>query len=226
MVLVGHSMGGLVAKLLTVDSGDGCFWNLVSREPLDQLKAKPASRAELERLFFFGPVPGIERVVFLATPHHGSKLSPSLPGKLAADLVELPKALREAATDLTKENPDSGTGHLPTSVDLLAPASPALELLAHRRPPDGVHYHSIIGQASGTDPLREVSYVLGQTDRRSDGVVPYWSAHIDGVESEIVVKADHYTVHRHPLAVLEVRRILLEHLRQTESQVKLVRQEE
>jgi hypothetical protein len=63
--------------------------------------------------------------------------------------------------------------------------------------------------------------VLGQTDRRSDGVVPYASAHLDGVESEIVVEADHNNVHRHPLAVLEVRRILLEHLRQTEGHVKL-----
>jgi pimeloyl-ACP methyl ester carboxylesterase len=226
MVLVGHSMGGLVAKLLTVDSGDGCFWNLVSREPLDRLEAKPASRAELQRIFFFGPVPGIERVVFIATPHHGSKLSPSLPGKLAADLVELPKSLRAAARDLTQENPDAGTHDLPTSVNLLAPTSPALELLAHKQPPGGVRYHSIIGQAPGNDPLREVSYVLGQTDRRTDGVVPYVSAHLDGVDSEIVVEADHNNVHRHPLAVLEVRRILLEHLKQVEGQVKLVGQVE
>jgi hypothetical protein len=77
----------------------------------------------------------------------------------------------------------------------------------------GVHYHSIIGQAPAGDPLRQVGYVLGQTDRRSDGVVPYSSAHISGVESELVVEADHSNVHRHPLAVLEVRRILLEHLR-------------
>jgi pimeloyl-ACP methyl ester carboxylesterase len=221
MVLVGHSMGGLVGKLLTVGSSDGCFWNLVSREPFDRVKAKPATLAELQHIFFFDPAPGVERVVFIATPHHGSKLSPSLPGKLAADLVELPRSLRAAALDLSKENPDSGTHALPTSVDLLAPASPALELLAHKRPPDGVRYHSIIGQAPGNDPLREVAYVLGQTDRRTDGAVPYVSAHIDGVESEIVVEADHNNVHRHPLAVLEVRRILLEHLRQVEGQIKL-----
>lgn len=227
MVLVGHSMGGLVSKLLTVDSGDGCFWKLVSHEPFDRLKGKPESRTELERMFFFGPVPGVERVVFIATPHHGSKLSPSLPGKLATELVELPRSLREAAKDLIKANPNSGPGDsygtngVPTSVDLLAPGSPALELLAHKRPPDGVHYHSIIGQAPCNDPLREVSYLLGQTDRRTDGVVPYASAHIDGVETEIVVEADHNNVHRHPLAVLEVRRILLEHLRQVEGQFKL-----
>jgi hypothetical protein len=73
--------------------------------------------------------------------------------------------------------------------------------------------------------LREAGYLLGQTDRRTDGVVPYWSAHIDGVESEIVVEADRTSVHRHPLAVLEVRHILLEHLRQAERQINLAKQD-
>jgi hypothetical protein len=44
--------------------------------------------------------------------------------------------------------------------------------------------------------------------------VPYQSAHLEGADSELVVPADHYHVHHHPLAVLEVRRILLEHLRE------------
>jgi hypothetical protein len=37
----------------------------------------------------------------------------------------------------------------------------------------------------------------------------------------VVVEGDHTSVHRQPLAVLEVRRILLEHLRQVEGQIKL-----
>ncbi len=44
-----------------------------------------------------------------------------------------------------------------------------------------------------------------------DGVVPYRSAHIDSVDSELVVPADHFHVHHHPAAIQEVRRILLEH---------------
>ena len=39
MVLVGHSMGGLVSQLLTVDGGDD-FWKLVSDEPIQQVKAE------------------------------------------------------------------------------------------------------------------------------------------------------------------------------------------
>jgi len=44
--------------------------------------------------------------------------------------------------------------------------------------------------------------------------VPYSSAHLDSVESELVVPADHMQVHQHPLGIMEVRRILLEHLQQ------------
>jgi pimeloyl-ACP methyl ester carboxylesterase len=211
MVLVGHSMGGLVSKLLTVDSGDD-FWHLVSKESFAQIKAQPETRAELGRIFFFEAQPFVKRVIFLGTPHHGSKLSPSPPGRLAARLVQLPKSLLEASQDLVRENPMLGPkgegkeghslGRLPTSVDLLAPGAPALEILAARRAPPGVHYHSIIGE------------VFGKGDKGGDGVVSVASAHLPGVDSELVVPADHFHVHHHPRAVLEVRRILQEHLNQ------------
>jgi pimeloyl-ACP methyl ester carboxylesterase len=217
MVCVGHSMGGLVSKLMTVDGGDD-FWRLASARPLDQIKLPEQTRAELARIFLFRRDCGIERVVFIGTPHHGSKLSPSPAGRFANQFVELPKALRQAAQDLMKENPHDLAHGLPTSVDLLAPNSPALEILAARPRPEGVHYHSIIGQAPHSDTLREVGSLLGQHDPHSDGVVPYSSAHIGTAESEIIVEADHMQVHRHPMAVLEVRRILLEHLRSVAAQ--------
>jgi pimeloyl-ACP methyl ester carboxylesterase len=201
MVLVGHSMGGLISKLMTQDSGDD-FWHLVSAEPFAQVKATLPTRAELERIFFFRRQPFIKRVVFLGTPHHGSKLSPSPPGRLAAKLVRLPKDLMAAAGDLARENPGQiAGGELATSVDLLAPGSPALELLAGRPCPPGVHYHSIIGE------------IFGKGNKGGDGVVSYASAHLAGVETELVVPADHFHIHHHPRSVLEVRRILKEHLR-------------
>jgi hypothetical protein len=48
-------------------------------------------------------------------------------------------------------------------------------------------------------------------DKTTDGVVAYRSAHLDGVLSETVVRSDH-GVQKNPKAVLEVRRILLEHV--------------
>jgi pimeloyl-ACP methyl ester carboxylesterase len=208
MVLVGHSMGGLVSKLLTQDSGEE-FWKLVSSQPFDEVKAHPDTRAELQRIFFFAPLPCVKRVVFLATPHHGSALSPSPPARLLAKFVRLPQRLRAAAHDVAEENPNlwpslgkaGADPHLPTSIDLLSPGAPALELLAKRSAPGGVTYHSIIG------------VIFGKGETGTDGVVPYSSAHIDGVASEVVVPADHVRVHHHARAVLEVRRILQEHWR-------------
>jgi hypothetical protein len=166
----------------------------------------------------------VKRVIFLGTPHRGSKLSPSTVGRLAVHLAQVPQKLASAAKDVIAENPDLGTKFspksIPTSVDLLAPGSPALEVLASRpRAPD-VHYHSIIGEVPPDwAPLE--TWISG--DRApGDGVVPYWSAHLDGVDSELIVPADHFHVHHHPRAVLEVRRILLEHAAECDRQQAVV----
>jgi pimeloyl-ACP methyl ester carboxylesterase len=201
LVLVGHSMGGLVSRLLTVEGGDD-FWRLASDRPLSGLNVRAETRDELNTLFYFRRQPGVRRVVFLGTPHHGSALSPRFVTRLVSRAVHLPADLMRAARDVAGSEAGFWHGRIPTSVDLLAPDSPALELLAARPRPDGVHYHSIIGDITGKGP--------GGTD----GVVPVASAHLESAESEVLVPADHTTVHRHPRAVLEVRRILWEHLRE------------
>jgi pimeloyl-ACP methyl ester carboxylesterase len=215
MVLVGHSMGGLVSRLLTVSSGDD-FWKLISPEPLKEVKATPDARAELERLFFFDPLPFVKKVVFLGTPHHGSSLSPSPPAKLVEQFVKLPSqmvtTLRTVAEDNPLVWPAARKGNLPTSVDLLDPKAPALQLLAMRPRPTPVHYHSIIGVLPHPDLLIEAFAPGGDSKQGTDGIVPYTSAHLDGVDSEIIVPADHSHVHQHPHSIAEVRRILFEHL--------------
>jgi pimeloyl-ACP methyl ester carboxylesterase len=212
MVFVGHSMGGLVSKLLTVDGGDD-FWRLISDRPIDGLKLSPAARAELDETFYFRRLPGVKRVIFLGTPHHGSKLSPSPLGKLADHVAGVPRALMSAAQEVLADEADpSGDAakrRVPTSVDLLDPKSPALALLAGRPRPEGVRYHSVIGTLPKSEPMLE--RLLEDTSEPGDGVVPYRSAHVENAESELVVPADHFHVHHHPLAILEVRRILLEH---------------
>jgi pimeloyl-ACP methyl ester carboxylesterase len=205
MVFVGHSLGGLVAKLLTEDSGDD-FWRLVSDQPFDTLRLRPETRDELQRLFFFRRQPSVTRVIFCGTPHHGSKLAPSPPAQLLAKFIKKPLALRQAAGDVAQEDPQLLPSlrreELATNIDLLAPGAPALALLASRPRPPGVHFHSIIGN------------IFGKGEEGGDGVVPYKSAHLDGVDSEIIVPAPHWRVHQHPRSVLEVQCILLEHLRE------------
>ena len=77
-------------------------------------------------------------------------------------------------------------------------------MLAAPRPP-WVRYHSILGEMPA-------KWWLGPLGDHTDGVVSEESADVADAESELVVPADHMTVHCHPAAVLEVRRILHEHL--------------
>jgi pimeloyl-ACP methyl ester carboxylesterase len=214
MVLVGHSMGGLVSRLLTVDGGDD-FWRLISATSLDRLQLQAGTRDELRQTFYFQRQPYVTRAIFLGTPHHGSKLSPSLLGRLGARLAGLPREVMAITRDVLDDNPQAVTSLRAenlTSIDLLAPDAPALQLIAHRPRPPAVHYHSVIGVTGRSDLLLERLFGGGYC-QPSDGVVPYSSAHLEDVDSELVVPADHFHVHQHPLAVLEVRRILLEHLR-------------
>jgi pimeloyl-ACP methyl ester carboxylesterase len=213
MVFVGHSMGGLISRLMTVDSGDD-FWKLVSDEPFDKLKLPDDAREELRRTFYFQRESCVKRCIFIGTPHHGSKLSPSPLGRLAVHLVQMPRELMTASQDLIKDNPNLTTlmhsRPLPTSVDLLAPNAPALQLMSHRPRPERVHFHTIAGNINTTSTDLE-RLLAGDRNDPGDGVVPYQSAHLDNADSELVVPADHFHVHHHPLAVQEVRRILLEH---------------
>lgn len=218
MVLVGHSMGGLVSRLLTIDGGDD-FWRLVSDASLDELRLQSTTRSELRNTFYFTRQPFVTRAIFLGTPHRGSKLSPSPIGRLGARLAGLPRELMLWTQDIIDDNPQVASSVREksiTSIDLLGPDSPALQLIAHRPKPTNVRYHSVIGVTSRNVLLIERLFGGGYC-QRSDGVVPYTSAHLEQAESELVVPADHYHVHHHPLAILEVRRILLEHLRAHEN---------
>jgi len=225
MVFVGHSMGGLITRLLTTDSGDD-FWRIVSADPLDALQLSPGSRSALRNTFYFERQPFITRAVFIGTPHRGSRLSPSPLGRLATRLAGVPQQLLATMQDLIDDNTSIREALrrdiLPTSVDLLAPEAPALQVLAHRPRPAGVRYHSIIG-ISSRDTLLIGRLFGGGYRRPSDGVVPLNSARLEDVNSELIVPADHFTVHQHPLTILEVRRILLEHLRETEERVRPIR---
>jgi len=224
MVLIGHSMGGLVSRLLTVSGGDD-FWHLVTPESLAAQRLDPQAREQLQQMFYFERLPQVRRAIFLGTPHRGSKVSPSVLGRIGARLAGLPRAMSSLFSDIVEENPrlalELRRVSPPSSIDLLDPNAPALQLLSHRPRPEQVTYHSVIGVSPRNVLL--IERLLGGGYRQpSDGVVPYASAHLDEAESELVVDADHYNVHKHPLAILEVRRILLEHARQFDAEGEVI----
>jgi pimeloyl-ACP methyl ester carboxylesterase len=208
MVLVGHSMGGLISRMQTLDSQEQ-LWKLVSNRSLEQIKADAEVRQKLQETFYFRPNPSIRRVVTIGTPHRGSSFSNQTTQWLLDKLIELPAKLVQGQQQLFRDNKDAFPKEtllkVETSIDSLAPACPVFPvLLAAPRLP-WVKYHNILG-------VVPPKWWWSRLARDSDGVVAESSAKIDGVASELVVPADHTTVHSHPAAVLEVRRILLEHL--------------
>ncbi len=208
MVLVGHSMGGLVSRLQTVESGQD-YWSVVSREPLDNVKASPEVKQTLAQAFYFHPNPSIRRVIMIATPNHGSSFVSDTVRWLSNRLITLPAMLVNGSRELHQNNPAFFPQHnlidVTTSIDSLSPACPIFPVMIKSPHQQGVHYHSIVGLI----PDKFLARVT-----QGDGVVSTESAHLEGVDSEIVVNAEHSVVHRHPLSVLEVRRILLEHAAQ------------
>jgi pimeloyl-ACP methyl ester carboxylesterase len=205
MILLGHSMGGLLSHAMAVDSGN-LLWETVTDRPFEEILGPPDVLAELRKYYFFETLPFIRRVVFLATPHRGSELSRKFVGRVGSNLISEPDHISKLITQLVKRNPEAFDRkrikqYLPTSIETLSPDSEFLAALLAMKPAPGadVHFHSIIG-----------SNKPGRVASTTDGVVSYASARFDSAESEKVVRSDH-GVQKDPEAILEVRRILLAH---------------
>ena len=203
MVVIGHSQGGLVAKMTAVDSGTR-IWDAISRRPIDTLDLRPETRELLERALLVRPLPFVRRVIFVATPHGGSSLTASSVARWLARFVTLPVDVLGATADLLGGNSDAllldPRGPRFGSIYDMQPGGLFLEALAATPIAPGITAHSII-------PVRGA----GAGANATDGVVSYQSASIDGVESELVIPFSGHSVQGHPLAIEEVRRILLEH---------------
>jgi hypothetical protein len=202
MVIIGHSQGGLLAKMTAIDTGSG-LWDHISRKPLDDLRLQPETRELVGHSLFLEPEPFVGRVVFIATPQRGSYLAEYSLGCFVAGLVRLPFNLLRASGDIVTNNPEAFRFD-PTrtrfgSVYGMTPGSPLITGLADIPVAPGIPAHSIIA-VRGDGPVED----------GGDGVVRYQSAHIEGVESELIVRSGH-SVQANPQTVLEVRRILLLH---------------
>jgi pimeloyl-ACP methyl ester carboxylesterase len=205
MVVIGHSMGGCISRLLVTDAepelwkryfGGDVFESGLRKESVDLYK----------KLLNFKCRRDVGRVVFIAAPLRGSNLAISWVGRVGSRLVRLPVNLVEAATDVvqllaTMDDDFLKLKRIPTSVDTLAPNNRFVVTVNTLPIADGVPYHSIMGdRGKGGNP--------DQTKpMRSDGVVPYWSSRLPGAQSELVVPSGH-NAHKHPQAMEEVRRIL------------------
>jgi len=196
IVLIGHSQGGLLVKMQVISSGDR-LWNASFRKPLTELSLSPKTRDLAQRAMFVEPVPEVSRVVFICTPHRGSFVAGR---QLIADLV---RWLLKPPSDLTLEvarNRDALVNPIvPSAVDNMSPRNPFIRGIQEIPVAASVKVNSIIAVEGD-----------GAIEQGDDGVVKYSSAHIESVESELVVRSGHST-QGNPHTVEEVRRILRLH---------------
>ncbi len=202
MVVIGHSQGGLLTKMTVIDSATR-FWDAVSDVPFDEVDLSSETRDLLKRALFVKSLPFVRRVVFIATPHHGSYQAAGFLGRIGSWLVNLPGNFARLSGELLTLRAEgilrTPLARVPSSIDNMNPSNPFLQTLASIPLADGVIAHSIIAVQGDGPP-----------EKGNDGVVAYESAHIDGVESEKVVRSGHST-QSNPHTIEEVKRILIEH---------------
>jgi len=203
VVVVAHSMGGLLAHTLVSDSGNA-LWDAFANKPFNRLTLPADEKALVLRYFFFRRQPAIDRVIFLAVPHRGSYLAGGVVGSVANRFIHRSRDPANAIKELSTQYPGvvkpyyaRMSAREPTSLISLAP-NPLLDSLADL--PIRVPFHSIIGHLAGLDGADS-----------SDGVVEYRSSHLDGAESEKFVPAGHDLI-AHPETVAEIKRILDENI--------------
>lgn len=215
IVVVGHSMGGLMAHTLVSSSGDE-IWNALFLVPPGQLKGDKELARLVEDAMHFRRNPRVVRAVFMATPHRGSRMADSWIGRMATRLIRLtpvlqtglPRGVRENAAVMTPQGRAFSSEMNITSVRTLSPQDPGLLALA--RLPIQVPFHSIMGQRHP-----------GPKEAASDGVVTYASAHVDDAASELLVRSNH-NVTNDPEAQAEVCRILRLELQKTRKRDRTV----
>jgi pimeloyl-ACP methyl ester carboxylesterase len=207
MVVIGHSQGGLLAKMLVVDAGTS-FWDSFSRTPLNNLNMSAETRDLARRTMFFEHSPFVSRAIFLATPQRGSYVAGFSVMQLIGRLVRLPLSVAQALSEVGTNYSDALTfdprkTRIGSSVYGMTPGSPFINALASLPVAPGVTTHSIIA-VSGNGPV----------ESGDDGVVKYSSAHLADTASELVVRSGHSN-QSNPRTIAEVRRILLLHLKES-----------
>ncbi|MEW9572418.1 esterase/lipase family protein [Rhodanobacter sp. Si-c] len=211
MMLVGHSMGGVLARLLVSSSGDK-LWSLVPEGRNLSAAKRARLHGKLAPYLQFSPMPQVDEAVFLAAPHRGTPMARHTLARWVAELIRLPLGVLKEVANISDllgdEGGKSAPLHVSNSVGNLSDTDPFIVATENLPISPGVRYHSIIGLYKPHGPLAQ----------SSDGVVPYASAHLAGAASEVVIPSWH-SVQETPAAILELRRILRLHLQRADGKL-------
>ena len=206
IVLVGHSMGGLISSLIVRKGGED-LWKQFTDTPPEKLKISRAAKQNLLKIVNFEPREDISRVIFISTPHQGSQLAMNPLAEFFSNLVRLPKLVTSPDRLVMLNSVRNDFRDLfvapANSIRFLRAKSPLLLSILKLPMSERVNYHSVIGDQG-----------KGNTPDSSDGVVPYWSSHLPNAKSEKIVPSGH-GANEDPDGIEEIRRILRLHLLKT-----------
>jgi pimeloyl-ACP methyl ester carboxylesterase len=210
MTVIGHSMGGCISRLLITDVDDKIWMNMF-RKPPEQVPMSPESKKLFTDAIIFRHRSEVGRVIFIAAPLRGSDLATNWVGRIGSSLVKSPVTLLQAGNEMMKvatfQSGDLKLKRIPNSVDTLSPENRFVKEINNIPITPGIPYHVISGDRGKGGNKDKTNPVM------SDGIVPYWSSHMDGARSEIVVPSSH-SAHQNQEAIAEVKRILKQHARQ------------
>lgn len=199
-VLIGHSMGGIISRLLVSDAdvSDQAI-PFMNYEQYIKLQQHPVIR---ERFQFKAELP-FTRAIFIAAPHRGSDYTDRWYTEVLKKIVKIPYTFAEQVD--MRHNDIKGTkGLIDSGAADLSPGSHFMQVTQKIMPRADIPYHSILGNQSNTP----------EYEKTSDGIVPYWSSHLEGAVSETIIHGGH-SIHEKPETILQLRRILREHLDQS-----------
>jgi hypothetical protein len=192
---------------MITDSGGDKLWRYFFGKSPAQTNLSPENKALIREALIFKPQRDVARVIFISTPHRGSVIAQSPIGRIASSLIHRPLKFVRLGPEIMQasvvQEEDPGVLRLrrfPDSIDTLSPNDAWVKSTRTLPMEKGIPYHSIIGDRG-----------RGDTPNSSDGVVPYWSSHLEGARSEKIVPSGH-GANQNPEAIAEVIRILKRHI--------------
>ena len=202
IVYVGHSMGGMLGRLMLTDSGDALWKNSFSQSP-DKAGLPAKDLKMMKEMLIFDHRPDIGRAIFICAPHRGADMAAGIIGRIGTRLVKAPRTLLDVGDTLkhvlTLDRAGFEMTRIPSSIDTLSSDNKFVKAVDRLPLTKAIPYHTIVGDRG-----------KGDTPNSSDGFVPYKSSHLEGAVSELIVNSNH-SGHQNPEAIAEVVRILHQH---------------
>jgi hypothetical protein len=144
----------------------------------------------------FNHRPDVKRAIFITTPHRGTTVASHWWIRLAARVIKQPKSFTDIRAIVNADPAAQHLNRIPNCVETLAPDDPILIALNKLPIAKSIPFHTIEGDRG-----------RGDAPNSNDGMVAYWSSHLQGAVSEVVIPSGH-AAQVHPAGIAEVRRIL------------------